>query len=395
MGSKSISSSNSRFPAAQSEQFNALEERPIEGQNLQLAFTRSINLLDGIDGKATHTAAQIVLETASRLIGSVGCFIGQYDTDLSNIRCHASMGIGECANMHIARCFAAFAAAGHLNGRAVDLDTADVRIPVPDGPDEAGAGVMPAGRLLFATLPGSEKSRWILGFLRSGATATFHDHEAVLLRKMLPMFEWLLHQETTASAVQASAPCWQILNELHLGIVLVAADGHVAGANRVAASILKSGRSLILAKGRIAAKHTAENARFQKTLRKTRELSQSTGRTIVLDSDDGQGNLLIRFMRLSDAVKLGDLQSPCIAIFISDTSANGAPDPVPLQEMYDLTPLEAEIASRICAGLNPKETAIELGITANTVRSYLKSIFRKMGVHRQADLVRILAFSPL
>jgi pimeloyl-ACP methyl ester carboxylesterase/DNA-binding CsgD family transcriptional regulator len=56
-----------------------------------------------------------------------------------------------------------------------------------------------------------------------------------------------------------------------------------------------------------------------------------------------------------------------------------------------LTPAEARLAARLRFGQSLKEAAEELGISVNTARNQLKSVFEKLGVNRQADLVRHLA----
>ncbi|MDX5367573.1 MAG: alpha/beta fold hydrolase [Alphaproteobacteria bacterium] len=56
-----------------------------------------------------------------------------------------------------------------------------------------------------------------------------------------------------------------------------------------------------------------------------------------------------------------------------------------------LTPAEARLAARLRFGQSLKEAAEELGISINTARNQLKSVFEKLGVNRQADLVRHLA----
>lgn len=55
-----------------------------------------------------------------------------------------------------------------------------------------------------------------------------------------------------------------------------------------------------------------------------------------------------------------------------------------------LTPAEARLAARLRFGMSLKEASEELGISVNTARNQLKSVFDKLGVNRQADLVRHL-----
>jgi len=60
------------------------------------------------------------------------------------------------------------------------------------------------------------------------------------------------------------------------------------------------------------------------------------------------------------------------------------------RQTLGLTLAEARLAARLRFGLSLKEAAAELGISVNTARNQLKSIFEKLGVNRQADLVRHL-----
>ena len=61
-----------------------------------------------------------------------------------------------------------------------------------------------------------------------------------------------------------------------------------------------------------------------------------------------------------------------------------------IEKLFGLTPTEAYLASLLANGFTLQEAAIKLDITENTVRSYCKRIFAKMGINRQADLVRII-----
>jgi CheY-like chemotaxis protein len=61
-----------------------------------------------------------------------------------------------------------------------------------------------------------------------------------------------------------------------------------------------------------------------------------------------------------------------------------------LQALFGLTPAERMLATEITGGANLSEVAISRGVTLETVRGQLKSVFGKVGVTRQVDLVRTL-----
>src|SRR4029450_5978448 len=71
--------------------------------------------------------------------------------------------------------------------------------------------------------------------------------------------------------------------------------------------------------------------------------------------------------------------------------------PVPshgaLQELFGLTPAESRMAASIASGSTVSAYAAEAGVTEETARFRLKQVLAKTGVHRQADLVRIVLSS--
>ena len=62
-----------------------------------------------------------------------------------------------------------------------------------------------------------------------------------------------------------------------------------------------------------------------------------------------------------------------------------------LSGAFGLTPAEARLAARLANGESLKSAADALRITKETARSRLKSIFQKTDVHRQGELVSLLA----
>jgi len=79
------------------------------------------------------------------------------------------------------------------------------------------------------------------------------------------------------------------------------------------------------------------------------------------------------------------------AVYLHDPERCRAPDPALLIAMYDLTPSEARVASLMAEGLIVPEITRHSGTTRNTVRTQIKSIFRKTGTRRQTELVRLLS----
>lgn len=80
-------------------------------------------------------------------------------------------------------------------------------------------------------------------------------------------------------------------------------------------------------------------------------------------------------------------------IFITPIVPNASPAPSLLQALFDLTPAEARTASQITEGKSIEQISLATGISPNTIRTHLKSVFQKTGVQRQAELVSMLGMT--
>ncbi len=73
-------------------------------------------------------------------------------------------------------------------------------------------------------------------------------------------------------------------------------------------------------------------------------------------------------------------------LLISDPDVDARPLRDVLRRLYRLSEKEAELAVRIADGQRLDAAAKETGISYETARSYLKAVFGKLGVRRQAEL---------
>lgn len=80
-----------------------------------------------------------------------------------------------------------------------------------------------------------------------------------------------------------------------------------------------------------------------------------------------------------------------LALFLARPAGESAPDPQVLRDVLGLTMAEARLASVLNRGLSLVDAAKQLGIAHNTAKVQLRSVFAKTGVHRQAQLVALLA----
>ncbi len=78
---------------------------------------------------------------------------------------------------------------------------------------------------------------------------------------------------------------------------------------------------------------------------------------------------------------------PCVLITVEEPKARDLPTELTLQLTFGLTPAEAKLALYMGNGAMLADAADALGVSQLTAKTQLKSIYAKIGVRRQAELV--------
>jgi DNA-binding CsgD family transcriptional regulator len=111
---------------------------------------------------------------------------------------------------------------------------------------------------------------------------------------------------------------------------------------------------------------------------------------VVLPRTESRRPVLAYAMQLMGISR--ELFAPCQAVVVLvDLDARAEPPEAVLRQCFGLSAAEARLAKGLAAGRNLDTLAEELAITKDTARHELKSVFAKLDVHRQSELVALLA----
>ena len=88
--------------------------------------------------------------------------------------------------------------------------------------------------------------------------------------------------------------------------------------------------------------------------------------------------------------KEGAPKDICPVLFIFDPEGEVQPIAEIITQCYDLTAAETKIAIMLMQGFTLKETSVTLGITKETARKQLQSVFWKTNTNRQSELILLL-----
>lgn len=177
----------------------------------------------------------------------------------------------------------------------------------------------------------------------------------------------------------------QLVDLLGAATFLLARDGRVHLANRLAWELVDRRRGLTLQHGTLVADWSDETDRVRQAFRR---LSQPPHQAVLAVARQACRQPLS--LRL---VRLGAVQAHC-AMLVTDPTADASIDHIELQDWYGLTQREAQVAAALGDGLSVGEVADRLGITRGTTTTHMKHIYSKLSINSQAQLVHLLCRLP-
>jgi DNA-binding CsgD family transcriptional regulator len=213
---------------------------------------------------------------------------------------------------------------------------------------------------------------------------TPHISSALQLRAKLARLEGL------------SRDLYSALDQADSGIVLFDHHGHSAFVNRAAKRILDRRDGLLFSDNSLVATESQERSRLAELVRRAVSGLQP-------NREVGGGTMRITRKR-GRPLHLRIATFPCERVTSASQFAAialiGDPDKLQhfpletIQSSYGLTRAEALLALLLMEGKSLAEAAELNGVTLNTLRSQLKSIFLKTGTRRQGELIGLLVALP-
>lgn len=184
----------------------------------------------------------------------------------------------------------------------------------------------------------------------------------------------------------------ELLSALDYGVMILDSQGQVVFKNAQAQQAVLSGFSLrSLQERRPAAMERARGTPGSRAGEPWRA-DRPTG-PIRVDRRDGHPFLVyaLPITGRSETSLLITFAKAETLVLIIDPVRSSGPDPALLRDLLGLTLSEAKVTALIGTGTSPQQAAERLGLAVDTVRKSLKSVFSKVGVSRQSELVALLA----
>lgn len=185
------------------------------------------------------------------------------------------------------------------------------------------------------------------------------------------------------------------LNILSAAVIFLATTGEVLLMNKRAEELVNSNDGLLFSAGRVGAAANGESSRLLAMIHGAVETGNRkglhAGGTILISRKFGRPlSVTVAPLRGFNA---GCSRQPAAVLFVSDPDRNIELPEDLLQRCYGLTQAEARLTMVLLEGRSLKEVADCCGVTHNTAKSQLKTIFLKTQVNRQGELIRLLLTS--
>ncbi len=251
---------------------------------------------------------------------------------------------------------------------------------------------------MFSAVQRSDAGMASLGVYRSARVGTFSPSEIDLLRLLDPHLRRAFRLHFQLSDLKSRTHGLEsALNDIPTGVFLLGVAGEIIVANRSASAMLSQKDGLIVDHGKLCAQRADESNNLQRLIGNAIATSAgggfSPGGAISISRRAGPSLQL-----LVTPVKNLPLNLPKpvrAVVFASDPSMKLRPAREILVGLFGLTPAECRVAMLLTDGHAPRQIGQLLGVSSNTLKSQLASIYAKTGSSRQSQVVRLISQLPL
>lgn len=245
--------------------------------------------------------------------------------------------------------------------------------------------------------------------LQRAAIAIFRDEESGpwqkgdirIIQEIIPHIKRALdiHAEFTRLRVQQDALVMG-LDRLVIGLLLCDQNSRIVYINPTAKAIIEAHPALALGEEGLSLYHADDDKNLHSTIRNIAlndsedSWKQSVAIAVTHPDVDAPLPLLVTPIHAQMLTSNLDYEGAQVAVFLSDPNSKQPISVNNLVSVYGLTPSEAQVAISIANGSSIATIAETTNHSAHTIRSQLKSTFRKTGVSRQSELIKLLLTGP-
>ncbi|MDH5444314.1 MAG: helix-turn-helix transcriptional regulator [Gammaproteobacteria bacterium] len=239
----------------------------------------------------------------------------------------------------------------------------------------------------------------VIGIHRCAKQGIFEVQEYKLLKNVMPHMNraFNINKHLMESRNQATA-AGNILDRMMMGVVLVDQLGRPQYINSQAESVLSKYPCIKYSQPGIQLPKVSDTHALQSLIRRVSSTDGARGDILFITNPVTQETIKIIVLPMSEARSLGldiNMTSVTAALFIeTDGTSDTKLSEKVLMDIYKLTHAEARLAASLTSGQTLEKIAESFNLSLQTLRSQLKSCFRKTDTKRQSELVKLIISGP-
>jgi len=234
----------------------------------------------------------------------------------------------------------------------------------------------------------------VFGLHRPDRAGNYTPDEITLLELLIPHLQRALQvNQQLSQLTNDNDATHDALDRLMIGVILVDGSGKPLFLNKKAEAIVADGDELTISRNAIRATTWPETQALHKLIFAATQTPQRTGGGLTTSgySSTRSLNILVTPVGKDHSSHFQfDTSHVAAALFIGTTEQYVEFSRETLMHLYSLTPAEARLAVTLANGHSLETIAAEFNLSLHTIRSQLKSCFRKTKTNRQAELVKLV-----
>lgn len=180
-----------------------------------------------------------------------------------------------------------------------------------------------------------------------------------------------------------------ILNLVNFGVIVADSEGRPCATNDLAWNYVAAGDGLAQKNGLLITESDFETEALRSRITAAVRLGQSAAMLVHRSKN------IKPLVLLLEPFVAEDTGQRCALITVREVGRPSNRVAERARMMFNFSPAEAEIVSRVAQGREPVDIAAERNVSINTLRVQMASAMVKVGVHRQAELVSVISSADI
>lgn len=254
------------------------------------------------------------------------------------------------------------------------------------------------GYCMGAIAENPEQPPALLIGIRAPGRGPFNERHGRVFEALLPHVRRALRLHRKVNTLRScQGGLESALDAFGHAVIGLSDTGTILLATETARLLLDSADGLRIKDGRLVADLAEENSELQFRMReaaaKGTGFSRASSGAILVRRKSGRRALRLTLMPFARTL-FPHVTQLRVLVFVDDPSMKPVSRFDMLRMLFKLSPTEARLMELLASGIELATAADRIRITKETARFHLKSIFRKTGVRRQSELIRLMLNLP-